>query len=77
MWSEIPEQWATANPDPESRDSGSSCTDGFDNDYDGLADAQDPGCGANPPALPELPPHWIVAKDKVTCQHPPKTGASE
>jgi phosphatidylserine/phosphatidylglycerophosphate/cardiolipin synthase-like enzyme len=70
IWAEIPEQWATANPDPESRDSGSSCTDGFDNDYDGLADAQDPGCGANPPALPELPPHWIVAKDKITCQHP-------
>jgi phosphatidylserine/phosphatidylglycerophosphate/cardiolipin synthase-like enzyme len=69
-WAEIPEQWAAANPDPESRDSGSSCTDGFDNDYDSLADAQDPGCGANPPALPELPPHWIVAKDKITCQHP-------
>jgi phosphatidylserine/phosphatidylglycerophosphate/cardiolipin synthase-like enzyme len=76
IWTEIPEQWAAANPDPESRDSGSSCTDGFDNDYDSLADAQDPGCGANPPPLPELPPHWIVPKDKITCQHPPKTGDS-
>jgi phosphatidylserine/phosphatidylglycerophosphate/cardiolipin synthase-like enzyme len=76
IWAEIPEQWAAANPDPESRDSGSSCTDGFDNDYDSLADAQDPGCGANPPALPELPPHWIVPKDKITCQHPPRAGNS-
>jgi phosphatidylserine/phosphatidylglycerophosphate/cardiolipin synthase-like enzyme len=70
-WAEIPEQWAAANPDPESRDSGTSCTDGFDNDYDSLADAEDPGCGPNPPPMPALPPHWIVAKDKVTCQHPP------
>jgi phosphatidylserine/phosphatidylglycerophosphate/cardiolipin synthase-like enzyme len=76
IWTEIPEQWATANPDPESRDSGSSCTDGFDNDYDSLADDLDPGCGANPPPMPELPPHWIVPKDKITCQHPPKADAS-
>lgn len=72
-WAEIPEQWAQSNPDPESRNSGTSCNDGFDNDYDSLADAQDPGCGENPPAMPELPPHWIVAKDKITCQHPPRT----
>ena len=71
LWAGIPDTWATRNPDPESRDSGSACTDGFDNDYDGLADADDPGCGSNPPPLPELPPHWIVAKDKITCQHPP------
>jgi phosphatidylserine/phosphatidylglycerophosphate/cardiolipin synthase-like enzyme len=72
LWAGIPETWATRNPDPESRDSGSSCTDGFDNDFDGLADAEDPGCSDNPPPLPELPPHWIVAKDQVTCQHPPR-----
>lgn len=72
LWAGIPERWATANPDPESRESGSACTDGFDNDYDGKADAADPGCGPNPPPLPELPPHWIVPKDKITCQHPPR-----
>lgn len=72
MWAAIPEQWATRNPDPESRDSVFSCTDGFDNDYDHLPDAEDPGCGPNPPALPELPPHWVVPKDKITCQHPPR-----
>jgi phosphatidylserine/phosphatidylglycerophosphate/cardiolipin synthase-like enzyme len=72
IWAQIPEQWATRNPDPESRDSGFSCVDGFDNDYDGLTDAEDPGCGPNPPPLPELPPHWVVAKDKITCQHPPR-----
>ena len=72
LWAEIPEQWASRNPDPESRDSGTSCTDGFDNDYDHLPDGEDPGCGDSPPALPELPPHWIVAKDKITCQHPPR-----
>jgi len=72
LWTAIPERWASANPDPESRDSGTACTDGVDNDYDGLADAEDPGCGDNPPPLPELPPHWIVTKDKITCQHPPR-----
>jgi phosphatidylserine/phosphatidylglycerophosphate/cardiolipin synthase-like enzyme len=72
VWAMIPERWATANPDPESRDSGSSCIDGFDNDYDGLVDDADPGCGPNPPPLPALPPHWTVPKDKVTCQHPPR-----
>ena len=72
MWAGIPERWASENPDPESRDSGSSCTDGFDNDHDHLADAEDPGCSENPPPLPELPPHWIVPKDKITCQHPPR-----
>ncbi|MFO7563169.1 MAG: phospholipase D-like domain-containing protein [Enhygromyxa sp.] len=72
MWATIPDRWLSENPDPESRDSGSACSDGFDNDYDGLVDGQDPGCSDNPPALPALPPHWIVPKDKITCQHPPR-----
>lgn len=72
LWAGIPERWASENPDPESRDSGSSCTDGFDNDYDQQADAADPGCSDDPPPLPELPPHWIVPKDQITCQHPPR-----
>ena len=72
LWANIPDQWLSANPDPESRASGSSCTDGFDNDYDGQDDGEDPGCGDAPPALPALPPHWVVAKDQISCQHPPR-----
>ena len=72
LWAHVPDRWLEANPDPESRESSTACTDGFDNDFDHLADAEDPGCGPNPPPLPELPPHWIVPKDKITCQHPPR-----
>ena len=75
LWARVPEQWEQSNPDPESKDSGTSCSDGFDNDYDGLADAEDPGCSDDPPPLPALPPHWTVPKDKITCQHPPRPGA--
>ena len=67
MWDEIPEKWLQGNPDPESRDSGTSCTDGVDNDFDHLADAQDPGCGPNPPPLPALPPHRIVPMGGAKC----------
>ena len=73
VWAEIPERWLTANPDPESRDSGMACSDGFDNDYDHAADGEDPGCGPNPPPMLALPPHWVVPKDKITCQHPPRS----
>jgi len=72
LWADIPARWLSANPDPESRDSGTSCSDGFDNDFDDLDDGDDPGCGDAPPPLPALPPHWIVAKDKISCQHPPR-----
>lgn len=72
MWAAIPERWASENPDPESRDSGTSCSDGFDNDHDHLIDGQDPGCSDSPPRVPALPPHWVVPKDKITCQHPPR-----
>jgi phosphatidylserine/phosphatidylglycerophosphate/cardiolipin synthase-like enzyme len=75
MWADIPDRWATANPDPESRDSGTSCIDGFDNDYDHMPDAEDPGCGPNPPPMLALPPHWVTPKDKITCQHPPRPGS--
>jgi phosphatidylserine/phosphatidylglycerophosphate/cardiolipin synthase-like enzyme len=69
IWASIPERWLTANPDPESRDSTSACTDGSDNDFDELADDDDPGCGPNPPALPELPPWRKVPKDgRMTCE---------
>ena len=64
LWQSIPDRWLElgARPDPESRDSGSACFDGADNDFDQLADADDPGCGDRPPALPDLPPHRLVAK---------------
>jgi phosphatidylserine/phosphatidylglycerophosphate/cardiolipin synthase-like enzyme len=54
-WSEIP-------------DAGTSCTDGVDNDFDDLVDADDPGCSDDPPPLPKLPPHWIKPKDRLTCE---------
>lgn len=62
LWESIPDRWAQphARPDPESRDSGTSCFDGVDNDFDGTADDNDPGCSDNPPPLPDLPPHEIV-----------------
>ena len=66
IWESIPEKWGEpgARPDPESRDSGTSCTDGVDNDFDDLDDAQDPGCSSSPPPLPALPPHRIVTRDE-------------
>lgn len=45
LWRTVPERWLVGRPDPESRDSGSACTDGADNDYDGAIDEADPGCG--------------------------------
>lgn len=67
LWRSIPDQWLAegARPDPESWHSGTACTDGVDNDFDRKMDAADPGCQANPPALPELPPHRLVAKTEM------------
>lgn len=64
MWDGLGDRWLTGRPDPESRDSGTSCTDGSDNDFDHLDDAGDPGCGTNPPPLPALPPFSIVPKEE-------------
>jgi len=62
IWQSIPEIWQQKGmrPDPESPDSGTSCNDGVDNDFDNLVDAEDPGCLADPPPLPALPSHQIV-----------------
>ena len=59
LWTSIPEKWMLpgSRPDPESLDSGNSCDDGVDNDFDDLADERDPGCSHNPPPLLKLPPH--------------------
>ncbi|MCB9714901.1 MAG: DUF1669 domain-containing protein [Myxococcales bacterium] len=69
LWTAIDDRWLRANPDPESRDSGSACEDGIDNDYDDEPDAEDPGCGEVPPPRPPLPPWQIVAKHgRMTCE---------
>lgn len=62
LWDDVDDRWLTDRPDPESQNSRTACTDGVDNDFDGLADAADPGCSANPPALPGLPPYRFVEK---------------
>lgn len=46
LWEKIPEKWLKYYPKAESKDSVGSCTDGIDNDYDGLIDSADDGCGA-------------------------------
>ena len=44
QWNKIPEKWLTKNARAESKDSIGSCSDGVDNDYDGLIDKEDEGC---------------------------------
>lgn len=46
LWDKIPDKWLTYYPKAEGLDSIGSCTDGVDNDYDGLIDSQDEGCRA-------------------------------
>jgi len=62
LWERIPDRWLNERPDPEGPDSGGSCQDGSDNDFDRLSDASDPGCGAEPPALLPLPPVFLRPK---------------
>lgn len=69
LWTDIPDTWLTANPDPESKDSTTACTDQVDNDFDHEADGADPGCGDSPPPLPPLPPWKTVQKNgRLTCE---------
>ncbi len=44
LWNAIPDPFICNNPGAESLSVGSTCSDGVDNDYDGLIDAADPGC---------------------------------
>ncbi len=44
IWNKVPNTWLTKNTRPESKDSIGSCTDGIDNDFDGLVDNADNGC---------------------------------
>lgn len=64
LWASIPDKWLKGRPDPESKDSTTACSDGVDNDFDHLADDKDPGCGDNPPPMPELPPWRFVPKQE-------------
>lgn len=54
MWDRVPERWGHADPGAESPDSPPACTDGMDDDHDGLIDAADPGCS---PDLAHSPGH--------------------
>lgn len=62
LWPQVSDKWLSGRPDPESLNSRASCTDDVDNDYDHLTDAEDPGCGPNPPALEPPLPYRIVPK---------------
>ena len=44
LWNKIPDKWLKYNARPESKDSIGSCSDGLDNNYDGLVDLEDRGC---------------------------------
>lgn len=43
-WNSIPNKWLYKNPQPEGKDSKYSCTDGVDNNHNGLFDQDDPAC---------------------------------
>lgn len=64
MWASIPDAWLQGRPDPESQVSTTACTDRSDNDFDHLKDAEDPGCGPNPPPMEPLPGHTIHPKSE-------------
>lgn len=44
LWTKIPDKWLKGYPRAESPDSIGSCSDGIDNDYDGLIDSADDSC---------------------------------
>jgi phosphatidylserine/phosphatidylglycerophosphate/cardiolipin synthase-like enzyme len=62
LWHSVDDRWLLDDPDPESKDSGTSWNDGIDNDFDHLIDKEDPGTSSSPPPLEPLPPYRIVEK---------------
>ena len=44
LWKSIPDKWLYDTPSAEGIESRSSCSDGIDNDHNGLTDADDPKC---------------------------------
>jgi phosphatidylserine/phosphatidylglycerophosphate/cardiolipin synthase-like enzyme len=64
LWGQLDDRWLTHDPDPESQQSGTACTDGSDNDFDSQRDGDDPGCSDDPPKMPP-PSDWqIVPKEE-------------
>jgi len=61
LWASIEDRWSTygSNPLPESQDSVNSCLDGIDNDFDGLADGEDPGCTEFEPGAAPMSQHVL------------------
>ena len=47
LWNKIPDFWLTHNAFAEGKDSAGSCSDGIDNDFDGLTDGADSNCISN------------------------------
>ena len=44
QWNKIDNKWLVLNARAEGKDSIGSCSDGLDNNYDGLTDMHDPAC---------------------------------
>ncbi len=44
IWNSIPDKWLLDDPVPESIDSGTSCSDGVDNDFDKIVDHDEVDC---------------------------------
>lgn len=44
LWRHIPRRYLSVDPNPESVESGKSCFDGIDNDFDGKKDDEDEAC---------------------------------
>ena len=44
LWRQIPSKYLHVDPNPESLESGKSCEDGIDNDFDGKKDDEDEAC---------------------------------
>jgi len=44
QWDKIPDKWLKYTPRAEGKDSIGSCSDGIDNNYDGLTDMEDEAC---------------------------------
>ncbi len=44
LWSHIPNRYLQEDPNPESLESGNSCFDGIDNDFDKTVDGEDRMC---------------------------------
>ena len=44
MWNSIPAIWLQEDPNPESKESGTSCYDLIDNDFDKIIDSNEMEC---------------------------------